>query len=74
MVRRAALVPIVLVVPAIALGCATLFGDGPSKSRQDAIAACIEAVPAETVAYSDAFAACMEGYGWVHQSVSASPD
>lgn len=48
--------------------CATgLFSDGPSKSREDAIAACVESVPAETVPYADAFAACMESYGWVHQ-------
>ncbi len=71
MVRRAALV---LMVTSLALGCATLFGGGPSKSREDAIAACIEAIPAETVLYGDAFAACMEDYGWVHQSASASPD
>ena len=48
-------------------GCATgVFGNGPSRSREDAISACVESVPAEAVPYADVFAACMEGYGWTH--------
>ncbi len=74
MVRRTAFLFMALAVTSLAAGCATLFGGGPSKSREDAIAACVEAVPTESVPYGDAFAACMEEYGWVHQSASASTD
>ena len=74
MVRRTAFLFAVLAAASLALGCATVFGSGPSKSREDAIAACVEAVPADSVPYGDAFAACMEEYGWVHRSASASPD
>lgn len=52
----------------LGLGCASVFGMGPSKSREEAIAACVEAVPAETVPFGDAFAACMEEHGWVYET------
>ena len=74
MLRRVVLVPIVLAVASLTLGCPTLLGGGPSKSREEAIAACVEAIPAESVLYGDEFAACMEGYGWVHRSQSAATD
>jgi hypothetical protein len=47
-------------------GCATLFGTSPRQSREEAIAACRDAVPAEAVPYADAFADCMEARGWAY--------
>jgi hypothetical protein len=73
MARRAAVLAIVFVTASLALGCAT-FSGGPSQSRADAISACLEAVPAETVLYPDSFAACMEERGWVYRAVSATRD
>ncbi|MFP6624661.1 MAG: hypothetical protein VCC20_14365 [Myxococcota bacterium] len=64
---------ILFVTASLALGCASL-GGGPSQSRADAISACLEAVPAETVPYADAFASCMEARGWVYRAVSATRD
>jgi hypothetical protein len=62
-----------LVTALLGLGCATgIFGDGPSKSREDAIADCTQKVPAETVPYADAFAECMERHGWVYRSNAPS--
>ena len=68
MLRRAVLVLIALV----AAGCAALGQSGASKSRQQAIAACVEAVPAETVPFAETFAACMESYGWAYKSKSGA--
>jgi len=70
MARRAAVLTTLIVAASTALGCATLAG-GPRQSREEAIAACVAAVPAETVPFADAFAACMEERGWVYAAVSA---
>ena len=47
-------------------GCTTLFGTSPRDSREEAIAACLEVVPAEAVPYADLFADCMEERGWAY--------
>lgn len=63
---------VVVLIALGAAGCAALGPSGPSKSRPQAIAACVEAVPAETVPFAESFAACMESHGWVYQSKSAA--
>jgi hypothetical protein len=73
-VRRAALVLILVASTLCALGCARIVGKSARTSRQEAIDACIEAVPRDTVPFGDAFAACMESYGWVYRSGSAPGD
>ena len=64
---------VVLVLIALGVaGCAAFGPSGASKSRQQAIAACVEAVPAETVPFAETFAACMESYGWAYKSTSGA--
>jgi hypothetical protein len=49
-----------------AVGCAgNLFGLG-RPSRKEAIAHCIEVIPAESALYADHFSACMEQQGWMY--------
>ena len=73
MARHAAVLAIVFLTASLALGCASLV-TGPTSSREEAIAACIEAVPAEAVPFADVFATCMEERGWVYGAVSAPSD
>ena len=70
MIRLAAALAAIAFGP-IGAGCASL-GDHPRESRQEATAACIEAVPAESVPYADRIADCMEARGWVYTG-SADP-
>jgi len=63
---------VLVLIPLFAVGCATFGRSGASKSRQQAIAACVDAVPAETVPFAEAFAACMESHGWVYSSKSGA--
>ena len=68
---RAFLLPCAFVlVMSSSLGCATgLFGSS-GQSREQAIRACTEAVPADAVPYADAFSACMEERGFVYTGTS----
>ena len=59
---------LLLAIALLSTGCASgFFGDHPHESREEAIAACIEAVPAEAVPYADRMADCMEERGWVYR-------
>ena len=60
-----------LAISFASIGCAT-FSDHPRESREEATAACLEAVPSEAVPYADRIADCMEARGWVYTG-SASP-
>ena len=52
-----------------ASGCKTqLFrSEAPDLPREKALARCINEVAPEAVPYADAFASCMEGYGWSYE-------
>jgi hypothetical protein len=61
-------VVVALVLALEAAGCAgNPFGRG-RPSRKEAIAHCIEMIPAESALYADHFSACMEQQGWVYSS------
>ena len=71
MSRPALLVGLAVLLAASQSGCATgLFGGASRQPRDEALEACVQEVPAESVPYADAFSACMERRGWVYSGTS----